>query len=105
MLAAVELFPRNGIGQPVVGAAVDDEDVGAELGGQCVRLAVRQGEEDGVVPGEDLRGGRLDEPVGQRQQVRLVHAQPVAGAAVARSAAPMVTSGWPRSRRSTSPPA
>ena len=87
MGAAVELFPRNGIGEPMVGAAVDDQDVGAQLSGQLVRLTVRQGEEDGVVPGEGLRGRRLDQPVGQRQQMRLMQTQPLTGAAVRRQGA------------------
>ncbi len=32
MLAPVEPFPGNGIGQPVVGPAVDDDGVGPQLG-------------------------------------------------------------------------
>ena len=35
------------------------------------RGAVRQGEEDHVVAGQSLGGGRLDQPIGQRHQVRL----------------------------------
>ena len=54
-VAAVEPLPGNGIGQPMVGAAVDHHGVGAELGGELVRLAVRQREEDHVVAGQDLR--------------------------------------------------
>jgi hypothetical protein len=44
----------------VVGTTVDDEDVVGQLRRDRTRLAVREGEEDDVVPGEGL-GGRLDE--------------------------------------------
>ena len=42
-------------------------------------LAVRQAEEDHVVPGERLDGGLLQDPVGQRHQVRLQRAERLAG--------------------------
>ena len=77
MVTAVELLPRSGIGEPVVGAAVDDDGVLAELGGELVRLPVRQRQEDRVVSGEDLGGCGFEDPVGQRQQVRLMCAEPV----------------------------
>ena len=38
-----------------------------------------QGQDDDVVLGEKLRLGRLDDPVGQRQQVRVVVAQTATG--------------------------
>ena len=40
---------------------------------------MRQGQDDDVVPGEDLRLGGLDDSVRQRQQVRVVLAEPTAG--------------------------
>ena len=42
-------------------------------------LAVRQAEEDHVVAGEDLDGGVVEDPVGERQQVRLERAEALAG--------------------------
>ena len=52
VLAAVERGPVVRAREPVVGAAVDDESVGAELSRQLPRLAVRQSEENDVVAGE-----------------------------------------------------
>ena len=49
--------------------------------------AVRQGQEDDVVPGEDLGGRRLDDAAGQRREVRLVLPEEVADAGVARERA------------------
>ena len=75
MLTAVERRPGLRVGEPEVGAAVDhDRVVGQRLrdrGG----LAVRQAEEHHVVPGEHLDGGLLQDPVGQRHQVRLEGAE------------------------------
>ena len=79
MLAAVELLPQGGVGEPEVGAAVDDHDVVAELAGDLAGLAVRQRQEDDVVAGERLEVGRLEDPVGQRHQVRLEAAERLAG--------------------------
>ena len=40
---------------------------------------MRQGQDDDVVPGEDLRLGGLDDAVRQGQQVRMVLTEPTAG--------------------------
>ena len=65
----------------MVGAEVYHQHVRAELRGELRGVAVRQGEEDDVVPAEGL-GGRVGQrPAGQRHQVRLVGAQLRAGAA------------------------
>ena len=73
MLGAVEALPRGRVGQPEVGAAVDDDDLLAQGLGDRTGLAVRQGQEDDVVATEDLGGGRLQDPVGQRHEVGLQH--------------------------------
>src|SRR5690606_17505067 len=52
--AAVEGLPGGGIGEPEVGAAVDHQGVVAEPLGDGGGRAVREGEEDDVVPGERL---------------------------------------------------
>ena len=75
----VEGGPGALVGEPEVGAAVDDDHVVAQLGRQGRRVAVRQGEHDGVVAGEHLGGGVLEQPVGQRGQVRVDAAQRLAG--------------------------
>ena len=78
-VAAVEPLPGGGVGEPEVGAAVDDHDVvRRSCGGERAGLAVRQGEEDDVVPGERLELGRLEHPVGQRHQVGLEGAERLA---------------------------
>ena len=73
--AAVEPLPRRRVGQPVVGAAVDDHDLLPQLGRDRAGLAVREGEEDHVVAGQRRGAGLLEHPVGQRDQVRLQAAQ------------------------------
>ena len=40
---------------------------------------MRQGQDDDVVPGEDLRLGGLDDAVRQGKQVRMVLAEPTTG--------------------------
>jgi hypothetical protein len=45
---------------------------------------VRQCEHDGVVPGQGLRGGRLEDAVGERHQVWLERSQWLAGVATGR---------------------
>ncbi len=40
---------------------------------------MRQGQDDDVVPGEDLRLGGLDDAVRQGKQVRMVLTEPTAG--------------------------
>lgn len=83
MRGAVELLPvRRGL-QAEVGTAVDHQDVLAERLGDGGGLAVRQAEEDHVVPRQHLGGGGLQHAVGQRQQVRLQESQlrPGVGAA------------------------
>ena len=104
MRAAVEPLPGRRVGEPVVGAAVDHHDALAQLGRDRAGLAVRQRQEDDVVVGEGLGAGLLEDPVGQRDQVRLEgpRSSPALPPAVS---APISTSGWARSRRSSSPPA
>ncbi|GAA3095349.1 hypothetical protein GCM10020001_009220 [Nonomuraea salmonea] len=80
MLAAVELLPGGGVGETVVGAAVDHQRLVAELGGDGGGVAVRQGQEDHVVAGERLGGGLLDHAVGERGEVGLVGAERATGA-------------------------
>ena len=48
-------------------------------GGELTGLAVRQGEEHDVVPGERVEVGLLEHPIGQRQEVRLERAELLAG--------------------------
>ena len=57
--------------------------VGPELLGDLAGLTVRQGEEDDVVTGQGLGVVALEDPVGERHQVRLQRAQrfPRVGAA------------------------
>ena len=87
MLAAVELLPGIRIGEPVVGPAVDDDHVLAELCGQLPGLAVGQREEDDVVAGKRLDVGLLEHPVGQGHEVRLQGAERLAGVGVPREGA------------------
>ena len=75
MLAAVERLPGGRVGEPEVGAAVDDDGVVGQRLGDRGGLAVRQAEEDHVVAGEHLDGGLLEHPVGQRHEVRLERAE------------------------------
>ena len=42
---------------------------------------MRQGQEDDVVPGEDVDVGRLEHPLGQRDEVRLERAERLPGVA------------------------
>ena len=84
---AVEARPGVGVGQAVVGPAVDQDGRrtapvarghGVPDGrGDGARGPVRQGEDDDVVPDEvvDVRG--LHEPVRQRHEVGVVPAEPV----------------------------
>ena len=65
---------------------------------------MRQGEEDDVVSGQGLDRGRLHEPVGQRDQVRLGVTEAAADTGVPVTA-PIFTSGCVSSSRNSSPPA
>lgn len=76
---AVVRLPVGGLLEPEVGAHVDDEDVRAELLGDGGGLAVRQGEEDDIVPGELVGGGGHEDAVGERQQVGLKGPESLAG--------------------------
>src|SRR3546814_14752677 len=67
------------IGQPEVGAAVDDDGV-TELRGQFRGMPVRQAEEDDVMTGQQGGIGGLQDPVGQRQQMRVMLAEAAARA-------------------------
>ena len=69
--AAVEPLPGRRVGEPVVGAAVDHHDLLPQLGRDRAGLAVRERQEDDVVPGQGLGVGLLEHPVGERDQVRL----------------------------------
>ncbi len=82
MRGAVEGLPVAGVLQAEVGAHVDHEHLAAELLGDGGGLAVRQREEDDVVPGERLGGGRLQHPVRERQQMRLERSQSLSGVGV-----------------------
>ena len=75
VLGPVEPHPGLGVGQPEVRAAVDDEHVVPERLGDGGRGAVRQGQEDDVVTGQHVGGGRLQDPLGQRGQVGLQDAE------------------------------
>jgi hypothetical protein len=77
---SVEPLPRVGVGEAEVGAAVDDQRVGAELFGQRGRMTMRQRQEHHVVAGEHVELGRLDHALGQRRQVRVVLTEGAAGA-------------------------
>ena len=71
MRRAVELDPILGVREAVVRAEVDHEDVVGQLGGDLRRGAVREREDDDVVPGQVLRGRVDQHAVGERAQVRL----------------------------------
>ena len=73
--AAVEPLPGHRVGEPEVGTAVDDHDLLSQLRGDRAGLAVRQGQEDHVVAGQGLDGGLLEDPLGQRHEVRLEAAE------------------------------
>ena len=64
----------------------------AELLGDGGGLAVRQREEDDVVAGEHAGVGLVQDPVGQRQQMRLERAEPLPALELPVSA-PISTSG------------
>ena len=65
---SVERLPRLGVGEPVVGTAVDDDGVLGQLGRQLGGRAVRQGEEDDVVTGRVVAvvGSRIRSPTAAR---------------------------------------
>ena len=75
MFGAVEPLPGAGVGEPEVGAAVDDQDIGTQLLGQRGGVTVRQAQEDDVVTGQHLGFGRFQHAVGERQQMRVVFGQ------------------------------
>ena len=66
------MLPGGVLGEAVVGAAVDDDGLGGQLINERTGCAVRQGEEDHVVTGQRPGGGRLEDPIRQRQQVWVV---------------------------------
>ena len=73
--------------EPEVGAAVDDDDLVGQLRGERGRVAVRQREEDDVVAGQRVDGGRLEHAVGERDQVRVDAPEPFTGTAGRRDGA------------------
>jgi hypothetical protein len=79
MRGSVEPLPRVGIGEPEVGAAVDDRGLRAELFGQCGGMPVRQGEENHVVALQDGKLGGLNHSLCQWNQVRVVLTKHAAG--------------------------
>ena len=105
VLAAVELLPRVGVGEPEVGAAVDHHGVVAQLGGEGGGLPVRQGEEDDVVAGE-ASAASVSPSTRSASGSRCGWSAPsVAPALEPAVRAPISTSGWDSSSRSSSPPA
>ena len=68
-------LPRRRVGEPEVGAAVDDHDVGVQLFGERRGVAVRQRQEHHVVPGENIGVGGLEHATAQRQQMRVMLGQ------------------------------
>src|SRR3954447_2388603 len=82
VLAPVPACPGGRVVQPVVGAAVDDQGVLRELGGDGRGLPVRQCEHDDVVPHQGGRIAPLHLEIGEGQQVRLQLTQAPAGARV-----------------------
>ena len=87
VVAAVERRPVVGPLEPVVGAAVDDEGLGRELGGDGSGCPVRQCEEHDVVAGERLGRGLLQREVRVGAQVRLHRDERLAGVRVRRDGA------------------
>ena len=86
-VAAVERRPVGRALEAVVGAAVDDERVGVELGGDRSGCAVRQREEHDVVAGERLGRRLLQREVRVGAQVRLHGDERLAGVRVRRDGA------------------
>ena len=64
--AGVVLLVGGRVGQPVVGAQIDDLDFGRELGRERSRGAVWQRQEYEVGAGESLRDGVREDEVGER---------------------------------------
>ena len=87
VLAAVVAVPGLRVGEPEVGPAVDHHGLVGQLPGDLRGLTVRQAQEHHVVAGQDPDRGLLEDPVGQRQQVRLEGAQRLAGVAARRQRA------------------
>ena len=86
VLGAVEGAPGGGVGQAVVGPAVDEEGgaagarrAGLQGGRDLAGGAVRQGQDDDVVIGQALDVGGLDGAVRQGDEVRVVAAQDRSG--------------------------
>ena len=85
MVGAVEPLPGLSGLEPMVSAGIDHQGVRrafGDLGGQGAAGSVGQGQEDHVVPGEDLGGGVLKDTVRQGVQVRLQCPQALAGVGV-----------------------
>src|SRR5690606_18841800 len=72
---AVELLPLGRVGEPVVGAAVDDEDVLAQPCGDLGGPAVRQREEHDVMTGELGGGGLGQDAPGQGSEMGMVRTE------------------------------
>src|SRR5699024_7618691 len=86
VFGAVELLPRSGADEPVVGGEADDEGVRArllELGGDRPGLTVRQRQDGDIVAAEHLGGGLLNHRVGESGKRGLVSGECVAHGRVA----------------------
>ena len=103
--AAVEPLPGRRVGEPEVGAAVDDHDVLAQLGRD------RAGLRRAAAPGRRRRGRPGSRRWSPRGPGRRAGPGAAGGCRASRPrwmpavSAPISTSGWPSSRRSSSPPA
>jgi hypothetical protein len=72
VIATVERLPVVAALEPEVGATVDDESVVRELRGDLGGGSVRQAQEDDIVTGEGRGVGVTENPIGKRDEVRLV---------------------------------
>jgi hypothetical protein len=78
VVGTVELLPRVGADEPVVGCEVDDEGVRArlfEFGGDLSGLTMWEREDDDIVAGEHLGGGLLDHEVRESGKMGLMSAE------------------------------
>ena len=103
--AAVEPLPGRRVGEPEVGAAVDDDDVVAERGGELGRTgraAAPRKTTSWPARVSGVVSSRTRSASGTRCGWRVPSGSPALEPPVS---APISTSGWASSRRRTSPPA